>query len=780
MIEKYTNPYIKVVWEDTPENFTKEKMGRIKTYFGQKYNSRHIKIVTKSIINENDVKLNSLEASDKVMDPEFQKSLIKDFIKENEIECNWDLIDRLDNNVNGKLLLINEDKVKYNKWYIKNVTFSNFLSFGEDNKIDYTKLNGITVIESVPKNFGGKTTSTVDLLLFLFFNTTTKTKTMIEVFNKFTDKDRLWVKGEIEIDSETYIIERTLTRKKKNKGNDYTVTNKLEFFKILDDGTIENLNDEKRQKTETLITSAIGTEEDFLTTIMTTGNNLEDLIESKPTARGQILTKFLGLENIKTKEEVCKEMYNTWSKTLVSNNFNQTQLETDNKTFTESIEYSNNEIKKLEENVSETESKIVTEENNKDVLLTSKSNNVNLDLIKTNPDQIKKEISDIQKVITEHEKIVNEISVIEPSEYYKEDEHDELRGEINKVVSDGLLNKKEIETCELLIKHLEESSICPSCKQSLKDVDNTVEIQNKKDKIEEVKLNNEKLREDLKNLNKKEEKYKTLKREYDEYEKNKIIKGKNEIIIEQKKLEVQQKENLLSEYDTNKQNFEKNKKIDEELVIIKTRIESLKGILRSNNTDIEKHRNNIVVMSDKIQTNKDLIEKIKKEQISNHIFKVYLNIFGKNGISKVIMKNMIPLLNQELLLLLVDSCHFILELNVNDKNEVEFIMIDTETRVVKPLSSGSGYEKTISSLALRSVLTKISTLPKPNIVVMDEIFGKIADDNLEMVGEFFKKIKNYFEHIILISHNPLIRNWSDNVMIIKKENNVSFIDEVIG
>jgi len=137
---------------------------------------------------------------------------------------------------------------------------------------------------------------------------------------------------------------------------------------------------------------------------------------------------------------------------------------------------------------------------------------------------------------------------------------------------------------------------------------------------------------------------------------------------------------------------------------------------------------------------------------------------------------MIPLLNQELSRLLTDSCHFMLELNINEKNEVEFLMIDNESRVVKPLNSGSGYEKTISSLALRSVLTKISSLPKPNIVVMDEVFGKVADENIEMVGEFFKKIRTYFEHIFVISHNTLIRNWSDNLIMIKKEENISSID----
>jgi len=140
---------------------------------------------------------------------------------------------------------------------------------------------------------------------------------------------------------------------------------------------------------------------------------------------------------------------------------------------------------------------------------------------------------------------------------------------------------------------------------------------------------------------------------------------------------------------------------------------------------------------------------------------------------------MIPLLNQELHRILSDSCYFTVELNINDKNELEFLMIDNETRIVKPLNSGSGYEKTIASLAIRSVLTKISSLPKPNIVVMDEVFGKVADENLELVGEFFKKIKNYFEHIFVISHNPLIRNWSDNLIVVKKDDNVSSIDNVI-
>ena len=277
-------------------------------------------------------------------------------------------------------------------------------------------------------------------------------------------------------------------------------------------------------------------------------------------------------------------------------------------------------------------------------------------------------------------------------------------------------------------------------------------------------------------LNDKDGEFKKLKSEFDLYERNKLIKARYELEVETKQVDIDNKQKKIDNYENNKKKLEHNQKIDAEVIAVRTKIETANAEIRINNTNTEKHKNNIGNMKEKINTNLELITKIKSEEELMSVFKVYLTIYGKNGIAKIIMKNMIPLINQELYHLLTDSCHFILELSINDKNEVEFIMIDSESRVVKPLNAGSGYERTISSLALRSVLTKISSLPKPNIVVMDEVFGKIADENLEMVGEFFKKIKNYFEHIIVISHNPLIRNWSDNLIMIKKDENVSSID----
>ena len=157
--------------------------------------------------------------------------------------------------------------------------------------------------------------------------------------------------------------------------------------------------------------------------------------------------------------------------------------------------------------------------------------------------------------------------------------------------------------------------------------------------------------------------------------------------------------------------------------------------------------------------------------------KIYLELSGKNGISKTIMKTMMPLINSELQRLMEDSSYFKLEIRISEKNEVEFVMIDNDTGIEKLMVSGSGYEKTIASLALRAVLSKVCSLPKPNVVVFDEVFGKISNDNLEMVAEFFIKIKDYFDKIFIITHNPIVNQWADHIVRIKKENNLSKIVE---
>jgi hypothetical protein len=155
------------------------------------------------------------------------------------------------------------------------------------------------------------TTLTVDLLLFLFFGTTTKTDKNEEIFNRFTNSDIVEVKGKVEIEGDNYIIKRTITRKK-SKDDTYICKNEVDFYQVLPRGGVKQLNGEQKKFTDELIKTYVGTFDDFLITILTTGDNLDDLIKTKPTERGRILTRFIGLEFFREKEKIAKKKYTEW------------------------------------------------------------------------------------------------------------------------------------------------------------------------------------------------------------------------------------------------------------------------------------------------------------------------------------------------------------------------------------------------------------------------------------------------------------------------------------
>ena len=78
---------------------------------------------------------------------------------------------------------------------------------------------------------------------------------------------------------------------------------------------------------------------------MLIADNLEDIIHTKPTEKGRILSRFIGLEIIEDKESVVKEMKSSWSKGLKSDQYNLTDLKIEIENLKESIKENKNTIK---------------------------------------------------------------------------------------------------------------------------------------------------------------------------------------------------------------------------------------------------------------------------------------------------------------------------------------------------------------------------------------------------------------------------------------------------
>ena len=770
-VELLENPYIQVVWEDTPENFTQERIKSVKQYFQKKYNSTNTNVITK--VKTTDDTQQTIDVSVNIMDKNYQKELIKSMLESKGQEQYYDQVMGIDSAVENRLTANDVEVTAFKKWHIKKIEFSNFLSYGENQVIDFDQCNGITVVESDPPNFGGKTVLTVDLLLFLFFNTTTKTQKAEEIFNRFTEKNTVVVKGDIIIDGEEYIIVRKIERKK-SKAGEWNVKTELEFFKKLADGQLQNFTGEQRRETENFMKTSIGSMDDFLMTIVTTASNLEDLLDAKPTARGQVLSRFLGLEFLKKKEETGKEIYSEFSKGMLSNVYNTESLKQDNDSSTEQIQKLKTEIEESDLKIKDVDLRLQKGQDYKDNLLKSKYSDIDQELIVLNPLKLQSDITDFEGSCETLKGQIKEVKIVEPKDFYHEDKHDEVKEQYNEVYKETIKLDTEIESINKLKSEVEGGIKCSHCgielmnaaitNTKITELDGLIVQKNTKTTLMHV-------------LSSKEQSFVQLKKDFDEYERNKLIKEKYEVQLESSELKLGQAKDKLKRYKEVQDKIKKNNEIDTQSVKAGLRIDELINEKRGYEKVQSNNQNQIENFYSRIEKNNGIILKIAEEFEREKIYKMYVEVFGKNGITKVIMKTMMPLINSELQRLLQDSCFFNLEIRINDKNEVDFIMIDNGTGIEKPMTAGSGYEKTIGALAIRAVLSKVCSLPKPNISVYDETWGKVSNENLEMVGDFFMKLKDYFEKIFVISHNPLISNWADNIVKITKTDNISKVSQ---
>ncbi len=776
IIEIPNNAQIRVDWQDYPENRTIETINRVKTYFSDKYgiSKTSIKINFIPILKNSVGKVIDITDGliDNIMDTAYQRKLFSQWIENNGVDVNFDRLCRLDDKVNDVLVNLGEEDIRYRRWSIKKLSIDNFLSFGNDNIIEYNSLKGLTIVNSLPANQGGKTIFSIDSLLFLFFGKTTKTDTASEIFNTFTDKNEVIVSGEINIDGEEYIIERKLFRKKSKTGK-YKTSSELNFFRTLSDGSQENLEGEQRRETDKLITETIGTYDDFMLTIVATAKNLEDLLETKPTQRGRLLTKFIGLEIIEKKEEINKGLMSDFKSKMKSNVHNTKELEFEIEDNLEKIKENKNLIKENNNKLLNIDSEI-SEANSKKEILLSEKYVVDDEVSSVNPKTLKEEINTLTNEGVTKKKsldgIIKSIGKIGDVDY-DEDKHEDIREEEKELLLKESKEESNKERKELLIKNLEEGEICHTCKRALEDVDHSEEIKSEKKNLKFIKDLIREIQKDLGVTIKSLDRQIKLKNISDEKDKLELSRDRLEVEIDSLRVDLKEKMNLQKNYDRNIEYIEKNRNLESKILGYNQLLLKLNNRRDTIRNEIQDLKNDNKTKKTINIDNQKMIEQILREEEVLKIFELYNRMIGKNGISKLVLSSVIPVINYELDRLLDEVCDFQIQLEINDKNEVDFNIIKKD--VTKKLKSGSGLETTLASLALRCVLGRISTLPKPNVIVFDEVLGKVANINLDYVKTFFDKIKKMYEVILLITHNPITQDWGDKIITIEKNNDVS-------
>lgn len=784
MIEVKEKSRIHLHWKVSPYDYTKEKENALALKVSKKYGipKDKVKVIPEFImLNEKgeDIPINT-DIIQNIQDPSFQVKLFRDYIQLNNIsDCDFELIKKIDSEINARIDYQVYDK--YKRYSIKWIRWDNFLSYGTGNFFDFTNIGQMVLLSSEPANQGGKTTFCIDLIRFLLFGTTTKYKTQDKFFNKhIPSATTVEVEGCITIDGVDYIIKRTLTRPALERRSSKSKTNqKVEYYKIVGGNKeeleeyIDNQQEENNVMTNRAIKEAIGRESDFDLIMSVTDKTLDDLVEKKEAERGRLLARWIGLLPIEQKDIIAREKFNGEVKPyLLSNQYNTETLLQEIQAYEINIKTLTDENKRYKAENKKIDEEVKNLENTKNTLLSSKRV-VNNDLMKVDITtllvKIDKNISDGKTKASELEDVTKKLGDIGEVDFSVE-KYDELVEKLGKANNEMAVIEERYRSSKKNLKQLESSRVCPVCGREMQNFDQA-KLCLMSHEVEDIEKEGKGKRKEVESIKNEIDK---MKENRDKFNlKSQLIMKKAALELNVEKLRSEYKENIAikKEYEANKEAIDTNNKIDIELRNSDFAIAGKRSTRDTNLSCISRNDNEIKTEKKQIQDRKDVIAKIKEEEILIKNWKIYLELVGKNGISKMVLRKTLPIINARLSQLLNDVCDFDVEVGIDAKNDVMFYLI--KDGVYSDLYGASGFELTASALALRSVLAEMSTIPRCSIVTLDEIWGRVAKNNYDNMRSLIEKIARNYDSVILISHLDEIKDWCQNHIVIRKENNVS-------
>ena len=778
-------------WNVNPYDYSQEKQENIADKFSKKYNVRKesVKVIPNFIIvNENGEEISLTKDIIKdIDDPKFQKELFREYINVSGIkDYNLDLIMRIDDEVN--------DKIDYNKFLsnkrfsLKWLRWSNFLSYGEDNYFDFQTLKGLVLLhgEAPYQNQSGKTTFAIDLTHFLFFGKTTKTETLGQIFNnRLKNATEMKVMGCITIEGEDYVIERVVTRPNlsSRKANSKS-SQKVSYYKVVggeykelrDFDDVEDFNGESVNETNRIIKEAVGTEKDYDLMLCATSSNLDDLISMNNAERGRLFSRWIGLSCLEEKDAASRALFNSSVKPhLLSNVYNRETLVNEIETLQNDIKEKEEENKNSEARIKKFENDISELEKEKQKLIESKSK-VDESLMKVDVNTVElrlKSIVEEGKVKrAEFTKINDRLNELKDVNF-DINEYNEVINEKSKLTYKISELRKEFSDNKKLINDLEKGEYCPTCGRKYDNVDNSVKIKEITDRNVSIKNEADEVNKKISDIDKAIESMK---------ENQVLFNEKNQLTIKSSTVSLKI-EQLLSEYKEKnllKENYTKNieaiKKNNEMEISLRNNEISLSYVKKEYDTvNKSLYANKASIDSDykEISKRKDIIEKINEEEVLVKNWKIYLDMVGKNGISKMVLRKALPLINADLCKMLDGVCDFTVSVEMTEKQEVIFYIICDGIK--SNLNSGSGFEMTCASLALRSVLAKMSTLTKSDYLVLDEILGRVSSANYDNMKLLYDKIIADYKYIIQVTHIDEVRDWHDKILTVRKKDGISSI-----
>jgi len=717
------------------------------------------------------------------------KKLIRDYYS--NLKNNKQRLDKFDDLIDRYLSQIasQDESLRNVRWQIDSFRFDNTFVYGEGNVINFDNLPGITGIFG--KNAKGKS-SIIGALVYGLFNTTDRGPIKnVHIIN--SRKNACETSISFSMNGKRLCLERKTIKKQTKKGAVYGTTS-LSLLELDESGNpVTDLSGEQRRDTEKIVRDIIGTPEDFLMTSLASQGQMNTFIRERATARKMILTNFLDLnvfekmydlakdesQNLRAKSKIIPLL--DWDTEIDDCHMVISENRQAMKDIMDDIRHKRDRLEKL--NVEIAVSGITESVTQKEI----DSQNIIVEADRKNLESLVKKRESSDRLIHEEREKILKIKRVKndfPIDVLKEQiefqrnlerslltlEH-EYQNQATLLESQLASTRRleevpcgdEYPTCKFIKQsHLDKGSLETQTKTVEKLLENLSEMGQSLDEVI-----NEKLKEKI--------------QKYD-----KLVEKESALSISISQLEIKIN-NLSNETKDARRELDESSKLlcdmQERIIDDET---SSDAKLRNNVLDLRKNikelEKNKLVIADKISRASVEINRLRKEkqefsQIKKDLklYDMFMQAMSKKGIPLQIMTSQLPLINVEIAKILHGVTGFTVELEADSESNAMDIYINYgDSRRIIELASGM--EKMMASLAIRVALINVSSLPKTNMLIIDEGFGALDETNIEACSRLLQSLKKWFRNIIVISHVDAIKDAVDNSLdIIKKEKNARVI-----
>lgn len=684
------------------------------------------------------------------------------------------------------------DCVRNIKWSIKRLEFDNMFSYGKGNIINFDNLRGITGIFG--RNRAGKS-SIPGTIMYGLYNTTDRgAMSNLHVINM--RKGHCETKIDLAANGSYYRLERQSVRKTNKGGTENAVTN-LNFYQLDEAGNVtKDLNGEQRRETEKFLRAVVGSADDFLMTSLASQGEMNNFIKYKASARKAILTKFLDLEIF---DEMCALAKSDASaaKAILSNVPDRdwdailTQLESERsahllgrKSLEQDIDVLRMKLQKAQIDIATLSSKsLVTTQDVQEKETELSERQRELSEAETALKSVQEEIENAERKVSSIAALKQQFPISDLRAQF--DAQQDLERNLMQMKHTLETEKATIANHKKSLKLLEEvpcGDAFPKCKFIKTSHDSKKQIPLHEKTASELSDKINAMRKSLDSLGKE-----NLKEKIEKY--NGVLEKERDlqVSLSSRQLEAGR---ILSRV-TNLRSLVKD--IDHELTSMRLRVSDTeeaerariaKRLISDLSAEINAKDTQRMNLTQMIGTIDSKVERTisEKEKYSKLIaewrmYDLFINAVSKNGIPLKITSIQLPAINAEISKILQGVTGFTVELVADpETNEMEIYLNYGDSKRI--IECGSGMEKMMASLAIRVALINTTTLPKSDLLIIDEGFGALDDMNVESCTRLLNSLKKWFKSILVISHVDAVKDAVDNVLdITQKDMNARVIHE---